>query len=118
MNLSDFFTSSSLLDQYTLLTWTQGKRVKNTLNDCGLLKKKNRILLCIVSFYLEIDISRMFSQHSDQVGEALIDGNVKRGAHGVVQKVNICPLAQQQPCNLCLIAKVKHDTKGKQQWAV
>lgn len=49
----------------------------------------------------------MFGQHPDQVGEALVDGNVERGAHGVVQKVNIRPLAQQQPCNLCLIAKKK-----------
>lgn len=57
----------------------------------------------------------MFCQHSDQVSEALIDGNVECGAHGVVEKVNICPLAQQQPCNLCLIAKVKHDIKGKQR---
>lgn len=76
---------------------------------------KNGILLCIVSFYLEINISRMFGKHSDQVGEALIDGNVERGAHGVVQKVNICPLAQQQPCNLRLIAKVKHHIKEKKR---
>lgn len=74
-------------------------------------------MLCIDSFYLEINISRMFGQHSDQVSEALIDGNVERGAHGVVQKVNIGPLAQQQPCNLCLITKVKHNIKGKQQGA-
>lgn len=57
----------------------------------------------------------MFGKHSDQVGEALIDGNVERGAHGVVQKVNICPLAQQQPCNLRLIAKVKHHIKEKKK---
>lgn len=106
--LDDSITSSTLMDQYMLLTWTQGKTCENTLND-----KKNGILLCIVSFYLEIDISRMFGKHSDQVGEALIDGNVERGAHGVVQKVNVCPLAQQQPCNLRLIAKVKHHIKEK-----
>lgn len=82
---SNFITSSALVDQYMLLIWKQGKRAKSTLNDCSLQKKKkNRILLCIVSFYLEIDISRMFGQHSDQISEALIDSNVERGAHGVV----------------------------------
>lgn len=55
----------------------------------------------------------MFGQHSHHVGEALIDGNVERRAHGVVQEVNICPFAQQQPCDLCLITKVKHDTNRR-----
>lgn len=31
--LNDFITSSTLVDQYMLLTWTQGKPCENTLND-------------------------------------------------------------------------------------
>lgn len=69
-------------------------------------------LFCRTS-HLEIDVSRMFSQHSHHVCEALIDGDVERRAHGVVQEVYICPFAQQQPCDLRLVTKVKRGTNGK-----
>lgn len=57
--------------------------------------------------HLEIDISRMFSQHPHHVSEALVDGDVERRAHGVVQEVDICPLTQQQPRDLRLITGPK-----------
>lgn len=105
-----------LYDSECLRLSCRGSLVRETLHSLGFNRpltwftKKthsNPALNSLVwSTYLEIDIGRMFSQHSDQVGEALIDGNVKSSAHGVVQKVNIRPFAQQQSCNLCLIAKV------------
>lgn len=55
----------------------------------------------------------MFGQHSHHVREALIDGDVERRAHGVVQEVYIRPLAQQQPCDLCLVTEGKRATNGK-----
>lgn len=73
----------------------------------------NALLRFFCSSHLEIDVSRMFGQHSHHVCEALVDGDVERRAHGVVQKVYICPFAQQQPCDLCLVTKVKHSTNGK-----
>lgn len=63
--------------------------------------------------HLEIDVSRVFGQHSHHVGEALIDGDVERRAHGVVQEVYICPFAQQQPCDLCLVTRVRRATSRK-----
>lgn len=81
------------------------------------MKNKNTPDVCSIrlcrSSHLEIDVRRMFSQHSHHVSEALIDSNVERRAHRVVQKVNICPFTQQQPCNLCLITKVKDTTNRK-----
>lgn len=34
--------------------------------------------------HLKVDVRRVFGQHPHHVGEALVDGDVKRGAHGVV----------------------------------
>lgn len=47
----------------------------------------------------------MFGQHSHDVREALVDGDVQRCAHGVVEEVDVRPFAQQQPRDLCLVPK-------------
>lgn len=45
--------------------------------------------------HLEINISRMFGEHAHDICEALVDSNVERRTHGVVQEVGVCSLTQQ-----------------------
>lgn len=55
--------------------------------------------------HLQIDVSRVFGQHSHHVGEALIYGDVQRRAQRVVQEVDVGAFAQQQSRNLRLITE-------------
>lgn len=57
----------------------------------------------------------MFGQHSHHVREALVDGDVKRRAHGVVQEVDVGPLAQQQPRDLRLVPEAGEVQTGSDQ---
>lgn len=73
------------------------------------------IYLYLASIYpslshLEVDVGRVLGEHPHHVGEALVDSDVERRAHGVVQEVDVGPFAQQQPRDLRLVTEKHIDT--------
>lgn len=64
-----------------------------------------------VHVYLQVDVGGVLGQYPHYVSEALVDGDVERSTHGVVQQVDAGPFAQEEACDFGLVPTHTHTTQ-------
>lgn len=72
------------------------------LYTCVTIPERLRVLFP-VCMYLKVDVCRVLCEHPHYVSEALVDGDVERCTHGVVQQVDTGPFAQEEACDFGLV---------------